>query len=272
MLPFRASFRFRHIYQVVIVAALAGASALLFSTSLLAHPIRAEALGEGKTRPKVVAILPGHGGSETGAVHYNSAGQVDLIERDVNLAIARKLANRLQAAGYVAVLTRDGDYSLTPNPSDAEREVQANLDVANNSKADVLVAIHNNGHPDAALSGTETYYCPQRDFAQDNLRLAKAIQKHLVSGFRDVMGYQTDDHGVKSANYKPYGCLYTLGGDRNGTFRPSAMPGALVEALFVTNEREAWILSQDGGQELIAAAIFDGIVEYFNPPPASPSE
>lgn len=230
--------------------------------ALLDHPDE-----NAPVRARVVAILPGHGGRESGAVHRNRAGEIDLVEKDVNLAIAHKLAARLKAAGYVAILTRDGDYSLTSTPSDSEREIQAHLDVANDSKADILVAIHNNGHPNPSMSGTETYYCPKREFAEDSFRLARAIQKHLVSGFRDVMGYETANHGVKSANYKPYGCLYTLGDDRNGTFRPSAMPGVLVEALFVTNDFEAWVLGQDGGQELIATAIFDGIVEYFRNTP-----
>ena len=224
---------------------------------------------EANPRPRVVAILPGHGGKDSGAVHYNAAGKVDLVERDINLAIARKLAARLKAAGYVPVLTREGDDSLTPNPGDAMREVQANLDVANSSNADILVAIHNNGFSDPSFSGTTTYYCPNREFASENLRLARALQKHMVSGFRDVMGYETRDYGVQSANYKPYGCLYTLGDDRGGTFRASKMPGALVEALFVTNDFEAWVLAQDGGQELIAAAILDGIQEYFDSAPIS---
>lgn len=214
-------------------------------------------------RPRVVAILPGHGGRDSGAVHRDSDGRVDLVEKEVNLAIARRLASRLEAAGYVAVLTRDGDYSHTPTPGNAEQEVQAHLDIANRAGADVLVAIHNNGYSDPELSGTTTYYCPKRTFAEKSRRLARAIHRHILSGLLDVAGYRARDHGVRTADYKPYGCLYTLGDDRGGTFRPSAMPGVVVEGLFVTNDFDAWVLSQEGGQDLIAAAIFDGIEEYF---------
>jgi N-acetylmuramoyl-L-alanine amidase len=238
--------------------------ALVITIIFLCLPTPAAHTEDSPDPPRIVAIIPGHGGAESGAVHRDAAGRVDLIEKNVNLSIALKLAFRLEAAGYIAVLTRDGDYSLTANPSDAEREIEANLDVANVNGADILISIHNNGHADPSLSGTETYYCPERAFAGSSLLLARSIQKHLVSGFRDVMGYHTRDRGVRSANYKPYGCLYTLGGDRGGTFRASAMPGVLVESLFVTHDYEAWILSQDAGQDLIATAIFDGIDEYFS--------
>lgn len=262
MLDVSASSRGGH-GLLLRASALVAVVALSLTSLYLPWQITAQEPGVNGTRRKAVALLPGHGGKETGAVHRNSAGDVDLVEKDVNLAIARKLAARLEAAGYRVVFTRDGDYSLTPDPSDTEREIQAHLDIANASKADILVAIHNNGYSDASLSGTETYYCPEREFSTDSLKLAQTIQKHLISGFRDVMAYETRDRGVRSANYKPYGCLYTLGDDRGGTFRPSAMPGVVVESLFVTNDFEAWILGQDGGQELIAAAIFDGIEEYF---------
>jgi len=232
--------------------------------ALAISPLAPAAVGqEQQPRPKGVAILPGHGGQDSGAVHRNPEGQIDLLEKDVNLVIAQRLAARLQRAGYKAVLTREGDYSLTTTPWDAEREIQAHLDIANVAGADVLVAIHNNGYSDPSLSGTTTYYCPKRTFAEKSRGLATAIHKHVLSGLFDVAGYKTQDLGVRSADYKPYGCLYTLGDDRNGTFRPSAMPGVVVEGLFVTNDSEAWILSQEGGQDLIAAAIFDGIKEYF---------
>ena len=228
---------------------------------LLVAPARAG--DEGEPKQKTVSILPGHGGAETGAVHYDSSGRADVVEKDVNLAVAKGLESRLRQAGFAAVLTREGDYSLTPNPADAMSEIQANLDVANQRNADILVAIHHNGYADPQVSGTETYYCPERVFADDSLRLGTSIQKHIVSGLRDVMGYQVQDRGVRSARYKPYGCLYTLGDDWGDSFHPSRMPGVVVEALFVSNDHEASILKQEGGQDLIAAAIFDGIVEYF---------
>ncbi|MBI4318941.1 MAG: N-acetylmuramoyl-L-alanine amidase [Chloroflexi bacterium] len=214
-------------------------------------------------KPRVVAILPGHGGAESGAVHYDRNGRLDLIEKNVNLAVAKKLAARLEQTGIVPVLTRDGDYSLTRNPSDTMAEIQAHLDVANRSEADILVAIHHNGHENARMSGTETYYCLERPFALESERLARSIQKHILSGLRDVAGYDVIDRGTKSARYKPYGCLYTLGDDWGEAFRPSAMPGVVVEALFVTNDFEASLLGDDRGQDLIAAAIYDGIIEYF---------
>ncbi len=54
---------------------------------------------------KVVVIDPGHGGSESGGAHYNvKTKKYDLLEKDVNLRVAQRLAARLQAAGYAVTI------------------------------------------------------------------------------------------------------------------------------------------------------------------------
>lgn len=74
----------------------------------------------------IVAIDPGHGGYDTGA------GNHDLLEKDINLALSRELAARLRPHHRV-VFTRTGDYSL----KNVERVAKANQ-----AEADVYVSIH----------------------------------------------------------------------------------------------------------------------------------
>src|SRR5512143_2141392 len=91
-----------------------------------------------------VVLDPGHGGSNTGA-----AGVVEgLYEKRLTLALARAVAERLEAHGVQVSLTRDGDRFVTLR----ERVRAANL-----AHADVFVSLHANASPTKAQRGYETY-------------------------------------------------------------------------------------------------------------------
>jgi N-acetylmuramoyl-L-alanine amidase len=63
----------------------------------------------------IVAISAGHGGpNNVGAVHHDRQGNVDLVEKDLNLDIARRLDVLLRADGFETVLIRDCDCSVSP--------------------------------------------------------------------------------------------------------------------------------------------------------------
>lgn len=219
---------------------------------------------------RVIAISAGHGGPHnTGAVHHDRAGNVDLVEKDLNLDIARRLDALLRDAGYVTVMLRDGDYSVSPEggaetPEQIRAESQARADIANEHHADVLVVIHHNGSDDPLVSGTEVYYDPERPFGDKSLKLATAIHDALIRRLR-FLPYDVADRGIKddAPIGQRYGQPHTyLFGDSPG-FRWTTMPAALGEALFVSNDREADLLQRDRVRDAIASAYRDGIEAYF---------
>jgi N-acetylmuramoyl-L-alanine amidase len=233
----------------------------------------AEVVGAGKT----VYIDPGHGGIETGAVHTGADGKVNLIERDVNLNIGLKLRALLENAGFRVAMSRTTNAS--PNTPAIDRngdgrvtnrdEYQAVVDLANESKADVMVSIHNNGSVNKDISGTEVWFSPLRAFADKNLLLARLLQANLVSRIR-AAGYNTVDRGIKDdSNYRVFnGRVYEIFviGEADATkFHPRAanMPAALGESLFLSNEADAVMLGQERIQDAIAQGYFDAIVQYF---------
>jgi N-acetylmuramoyl-L-alanine amidase len=63
----------------------------------------------GAPAARTVFLDPGHGDSDGGAVHRDAQGEVDLREKDVNLAVALKAAELLRARGYRVVLSRETD-------------------------------------------------------------------------------------------------------------------------------------------------------------------
>jgi N-acetylmuramoyl-L-alanine amidase len=216
---------------------------------------------------KVVAVDPGHGGKETGAVAPNG-----LEEKNVNLRIALELAARLRQGGFVPVLTRDSDRAVNTAGKDLnsngvvdnDDDLQARVDIANAAHADIVVSIHNDSSNDLATHGTTTYYCEARPFAAENIRLATVLQAHLVSSIR-AAGYNTLDHGISddAPLKKPFGHLFLLGPLTPRVARASTMPGALGETLYLSNPTEARLLANDTMLSAIARGYYEGIVEYF---------
>jgi N-acetylmuramoyl-L-alanine amidase len=118
--------------------------------------------------PYTVVIDPGHGPNNSGAGN----GTYGLVERHVNLDVSLRLAPMLTAAGYNVILTRYGDYNLSHVAADTaiERrdEIQARVDLANQSNADILVSVHFNGSSAYHIRGTEVYYNPDRSYGHFN--------------------------------------------------------------------------------------------------------
>lgn len=173
----------------------------------------------------VVAIDPGHGGRDPGAV-----GIGGLREKDVVMPISQEVARHLEERGVDAVLTRTTDWEV---------DLQPRVDVAERVDATVFVSIHANAidmtRPD--VNGIETYYY------QTGSGLARSIQDSLL---RATGG---PDRGVKQARF------YVL--------RKSSMPAVLVEVGFVTGAEDAPKLADPAYRSLLAEAIASGILEYL---------
>ncbi len=215
----------------------------------------------------LVVLDPGHGGSETGAV--SPAG---LAEKDVNLAIALAAAADLRAHGIAVLLTRSSDSQVNTarrdvngNGSiDVDDDLQARVDLANEAGAWALVSIHNNAQPgDPATRGTTTYYCSDGLNPAASLTLATTLHTHLLAAIHGA-GYAGADRGVRD-DYelrKPEGHLYLLGPHNKRITRPSLMPGALGETLFLSNAADTAQLVRPAMILALGAGYADSIAAY----------
>ena len=211
--------------------------------------------------PYTVFIDAGHGTLDSGA--YN----LELAEKNVNLDVALRLAPMLSAAGYNVLLSRWGDYTLSPFPSNTYEnrrdEIQARVDVANSVRADILVSIHHNGGPKSAR-GLEIYYNPDRTFGHYNYVLADLARQGLLNHIR-AAGYDVPDRGVKNdagVCCNPANPHSWILGTNDG-FRPSMMPGMIGEAMFLSNNYEAELLGNPGMRQAEAEGYRAGIDAYF---------
>jgi len=216
-----------------------------------------------------VIVDAGHGGHDTGAI-----GPTRVREKDVTLAIAKRLAKRLQARGFEVVLTRRDNTFVA---------LEERTAVANARHGDLFVSLHANAHPRRDRRGVETYVLNVADdryaarlAARENgaladepdggkdvrrilsdldakssvdasRRLAHAVQRELCAGIRSRVG-ETRDLGVKSALF------YVLLGAR--------MPAVLVETSFISNRAEEQRLSSARFQEEVATAVSRAVESF----------
>lgn len=187
----------------------------------------------GVLKGKEIVIDPGHGGRFAGAHGY-------VIEEDVNLQIALKLRNELEALGATVIMTRATDVACTPAGITYAADLTCRPGVAKKNNSHMFISIHSNAGV-AGANGTEVYwYSSNRD-----AKLAKLIQKEIVS-----------DVGLKDRGAK-YGNFSVL---RNSG---STIPSVLVETGFVTNTGDAAVIGNGAKQTVMAKAMKDAIVEFW---------
>jgi N-acetylmuramoyl-L-alanine amidase len=214
-----------------------------------------------------VVIDPGHGGHDTGAI-----GKQGTREKDITLAISKKLAEELRERGLEVIMTRDDDRYL---------KLEARAELANEARGDLFISVHCNSAANRKLRGVETYTLnissdrySIRLAARENAssergisdlqfiladlatkantgessRLANHVQKSLVSELsREYTGIK--DLGHKEALF------YVLLGVK--------MPAILVEASFLSHAEEEKRLSSEEYQDSVAQAIAQGVEDFL---------
>ncbi|HND99644.1 MAG TPA: N-acetylmuramoyl-L-alanine amidase [Plasticicumulans sp.] len=225
-------------------------------------------------RDVVIAIDPGHGGKDTGAI-----GLRDVREKDVVLAIGRRLATLIdREPGMRAVMTRRGDTFLP---------LRSRMSVARKQKADLFISIHADSAPNGSLaSGSSVYvlstrgasseaarWLADRENASDmagGLRLAAAHDREIASVLLDMsQGASMEsslDLGKRVLNQLDHiGPLHSNSVERAAfaVLKSPDIPSILIETAYLSNPAEESRLASDEGQRQLAQAIMDGIRGYY---------
>jgi len=211
---------------LAVVAILVGATAL--------GGLAARLGGTGPTCPSraaAVVLDPGHGGADPGAVN-DAAG---LVERDLVLAIARRTAAFLRAAGYPVALTHDGGGATLGNTARGR--------IANACRARVFVSIHLNSFGEPDPNYAKTFW----GAAEKDLAFAAALQAVLAADL--APGTNLGDGGTEQLE--------------NGGLLAARMPAALVEPVFLSNPDEAARLAGGDRVDRIAAALAGGVAGWL---------
>jgi N-acetylmuramoyl-L-alanine amidase len=235
-------------------------------------------------RHRTVFLDAGHGGVDPGATGVTLSGR-PVYEAVETLAVELDTMALLRADGYRVAVSRTGNSTVARMASGdlsggifsvegEHRDVIARPHCANAAHADLLIGIYFNASSSSQSSGSITAYDALRPFARASERIAELVQRDVLSEL-DRHGFAIPDDGVQTDaglggvpltyDASTYGHLLLLGPGKLGYFsRPSAMPGALIEPLFVTNPREASLVVRPIVQRLIAAGLANAVEQYFD--------
>jgi N-acetylmuramoyl-L-alanine amidase len=225
----------------------------------------------------IVAVDPGHGGEDPGAIGPNG-----LREKDVVLAIALLLRDRLNAtAGMRAMLTRDADFFVPLQQRVAKaRRVQADLFVS--IHADAFFTPQARGASvyalsDKGASSSAARWMAERENAADlvggiNVRAADA---QVMRALLDMSTAAQIKDSLKLGNevlarIGKVGRLHKASVEQAGfaVLKAPDIPSILVETAFISNPEEEARLRDPNYQAELADALAAGVQRYFarNPP------
>lgn len=184
---------------------------------------------------KVIYLDPGHGGVDPGTIYK------DIYEKDLNLSICFKLRELLEKEGAIVYMTREGDYDLSSTTYGRKKsDLNNRAKAINASNADLYISIHLNSIKSSTWSGAQVFY---DDVNENNINLANILQKQLKEDLKTT-------REVKE--------IKTMLMNRKIT-----IPGVLVEAGFLSNPNDRYLLRQDDYQYKICNSIRNGLIKYF---------
>lgn len=193
-----------------------------------------------KDRAKVVVIDAGHGADDGGKVGVNN-----VLEKDINLAIACKVKELLEKQDVTVIMTREDDDGGYPKTgSDRKlRDMQNRVERINQERPALTVSIHQNSFPDSNISGAQTFFY---EGSVTGRYAAELLQAQLIRTLRP------QKERVAKSNDSYYLLKYSEG------------PIVIVECGFLSNPAEAEMLCDDAYQQKVAWAVHLGILQFLN--------
>ncbi|MCQ2597597.1 MAG: N-acetylmuramoyl-L-alanine amidase [Treponema sp.] len=219
-----------------------------------------------------IVIDPGHGGKDPGASKsFNVNGRkFTCTEKDVNLRVGLLLYDRLKRAypGKKVILTRNTDKFLSLE----QRTDIANSVVVGKDEATLFISIHQNSSLNKTASGYEVWYLTpgyrrtviDKTEADNNATLfpilnsmmeeeytteSIMIAKFIMDGLQAQIGKDSEARGMKAEEWF--------------VVRNSNMPSVLIELGFVSNEKEATLLTNDDYLKKASLGIYNGISAFI---------
>lgn len=201
--------------------------------------------GDAQERAYCVVIDVGHGGIDSGKVSADG-----ILEKDVNLAIAKKLKTLLEQEDVSVTLTRESDTGLYQE-SDSNKKVadlQNRCALIEKIQPDCTVSIHQNSFSSPEVKGAQVFFYGQ---SAEGEALAKLIQESLI------LRVDPENHRQAKANESYY------------LLKRTVSPTVIVECGFLSNPTEAARLTSEDYQNRIVWAIHMGVMEFLNKVPTN---
>ena len=181
---------------------------------------------------KTVVLDAGHGSEDPGKIGINN-----VLEKDVNLKISKKVQKRLIEQGIHVVMTREDDDGFY-NESKSNKKIA----LINETKPDIAVSIHQNSYHEESIKGAQVFYYTH---SKEGERAATVMQEALKA---------LDTNNKRQA--KENSTYYML--------KRTEVPTIIVECGFLSNAQEAEKLKNEEYQDKVAEAICAGIIKWLD--------
>lgn len=229
------------------------------------------------SRKITIAIDPGHGGEDPGAI-----GASGSREKDITLKVAKKLKDRIDNDPNMrAVLTRDGDYFIP---------LHGRVMKARKLQADLFISIHADAFTNPAARGSSVFALSEKGATSASARYLakKENESDLIGGVSlnvkdpvlartllDLSQTATINDSLKlgKAVLGQIGNINKLHKNHVeqagfAVLKSPDIPSILVETAFISNPEEERRLNDDEYQDTLVTSIFEGIKKYFATNPA----
>lgn len=199
-----------------------------------------ETFGKGDAQMTVV-VDAGHGGMDGGAV-----GSTGVLEKDLNLQVAKKLETIITENGGQVIMTRTEDISIHDESETTVRgqkrsDLRKRRDIAQKSNADVFISVHMNKFEQSQYRGAQIFYADDAKSKEFAASIKQAIEP-------------ISEKSAERETKKAYDTMYILKGAK--------IPSVIVECGFVSNPEEEKLLMSEEYQQQLAQAIYDGLCHF----------
>lgn len=238
--------RHRKLYMDICFYSLAFCSCILFMV-LMANAygtIDNYACMNGSGKLPLIVIDAGHGGEDGGAQSADG-----ILEKDINLLVAKGLNSLLKVSGFETRMIREEDISIYDDNAGTTRQKKLSdlnnrVKIINENPNAILISIHQNKFTDSKYYGSQMFYATNMP---ESRQLAEAMKKSFV-------GLLQPDN---TREIKPAGKEIFL-------LRKSTIPSVIIECGFLSNEAEAAKLNTEEYQKQLAFAAYCGLMDYLN--------
>ncbi len=237
-----------------------------------ANALQASTQRSSPLRDIVVAIDPGHGGKDPGAI-----GQRKTREKDVTLKIGLELAGLLsKIRGVRVVMTRNSDTYLG---------LRERTKIARSQGADVFVSLHADAFPRREARGSSVYalslkgasseaarYLAEKENSYDPLEgvdmgdMAADLKRALIELSQSSTIASSLDMGTRMlSNLSGIGAVHKPEVEQANfaVLRSPDIPSVLVETAFISNLQEEKKLNSARFQKQLAQALRAGLLDYL---------
>jgi len=227
------------IVRKVVASAAAGILLLTALAALAGRAVPVVAPPGAAVVGKVIVVDPGHGGIDPGSHDGEGA-----MEKEIVLEIARDVCYLLARARAVPILTRHGDWEMSPiiehETTRHRRDLAARIHIAHRTGADAFVSVHVNKVRSTSTRGAIVFYSRNNS---ESKRLATCIH----TAIKDIAPHEGSS--VLEGDY------YVL--------NEAKLPAVIVEVGFLSNPEEKELLLAPSYRGQLAEAIFGGLVLFF---------